>query len=571
MRPKKYLRGSIAPTPRRLLTPIGLDLYVFVPEERRKDVPKYQYLVHAIIAGNYRTKQEQDCYTPLDATTLQDLFTSHKARSIVDDLQDWGIIEVLRNADGRESYQALSSHGRKGRCKSYRLTPAYRERGVTLIPWDDAFILRKLAKARQEQNRLQDLAFPQSVGLREYLEEGLLKLKINSESAFRRVESEAVKASRPIFTFKHANLSFLAARSQNWALSVLAKREGKLKRAVLRFSGFNLSFTLSPSLIPPPSLSYVMSFFENESARNGHVRYLFSPVKLRTPTGERTRHGKAYKFIKLKSAIGKTTFENLGSLIKAEESFRRFDFERQSSYRPAQYHSDKVFIERWQDCDPLDMQFSRDEVGRGYSPLVLSPKRLRKFFYLESGEPLVSLDIKGSQAFLINSLVSESYRGQPLPEDAELYKRLTCPTCKEVDLYSFLMGKMGLPVNEKSRDIFKQQKFFGQMVYCRFFPEMTKTQKVFYGLFPSVYKTLERYKMPTYKRLPEEMQRRESQIMIDTVCVRLMRENGTDFFFQPIHDCIITTQSKAAYVKSVIEQAFQDRYGITPFITEKPL
>jgi hypothetical protein len=86
--------------------------------------------------------------------------------------------------------------------------------------------------------------------------------------------------------------------------------------------------------------------------------------------------------------------------------------------------------------------------------------------------------------------------------------------------------------------------------------------------FPSVWKFIQEQKIGdgdrSFARLAQNMQQRESQYMIGTVCVRLARFHP-EIPLLTIHDSILTTNTNAPTVERIMQEEFA-RLGVRPQI-----
>lgn len=71
-----------------------------------------------------------------------------------------------------------------------------------------------------------------------------------------------------------------------------------------------------------------------------------------------------------------------------------------------------------------------------------------------------------------------------------------------------------------------------------------------------------------YKELARDMQRLESQMMINEVCARLF-DRFPEIKLVTVHDSVITTAKYVEAVKSEIENAYLQRLSIKPKVTAK--
>lgn len=192
----------------------------------------------------------------------------------------------------------------------------------------------------------------------------------------------------------------------------------------------------------------------------------------------------------------------------------------------------------------------RDPIGmRMHSNLTILKKELRKYLSVP-GLDLVNLDIANSQPLILNTLYNQDKK----------YLQL----CESGQLWDYLMNKCG--VSDRSQ--FKGD-MFGEVFYCSLWG-MNRSDKsrLFKTEFPKVWQFIYDYKKQNGKSsLPIEMQRKESNIILDTVCQQLANSSN---WFATIHDSIICDRNKAGYVKQLMMNAFKS-YGIQPTIRTEEL
>lgn len=80
--------------------------------------------------------------------------------------------------------------------------------------------------------------------------------------------------------------------------------------------------------------------------------------------------------------------------------------------------------------------------------------------------------------------------------------------------------------------------------------------------FPSVVRVIRRAKRRDHARLARELQRLESDLVIDRVCGRLMREHP-DVPVITVHDCLLTTPPHVDVVRGAMLAEF-GRVGLVP-------
>lgn len=195
--------------------------------------------------------------------------------------------------------------------------------------------------------------------------------------------------------------------------------------------------------------------------------------------------------------------------------------------------------------DSKDIYCFRDANGkRLHTNLTVLKRELRKYLSVP-GLDLVNMDIANSQPLILNTI----FKGD------EKYLTL----CQTGQLWDYLMLKCDV----SDRKAFKGD-MFGEVFYCSLYT-MNRSEKsqLFKTEFPKVWQFIYDYKKKNGKEsLPIEMQRKESNIILDTVCQQLAK--GLKWF-ATIHDSIICDRSESNNVKQLMMDAFND-YGIYPTI-----
>ena len=96
-----------------------------------------------------------------------------------------------------------------------------------------------------------------------------------------------------------------------------------------------------------------------------------------------------------------------------------------------------------------------------------------------------------------------------------------------------------------------------------------KVVKAFAAKYPTAYALIQSQKERNYRLFSRRMQRMESDLMIEGVCGRLMREYP-HIPILTIHDAILTTPSHVETVSRIIRETFQAQ-GLTPTLTTTDL
>ncbi len=137
-------------------------------------------------------------------------------------------------------------------------------------------------------------------------------------------------------------------------------------------------------------------------------------------------------------------------------------------------------------------------------------------------------------------------------------------TCQNPGIYEHLLGHRLLQ-NLARSDL--KKKFFAWLYGkpgCRGDYYQPEVHQAMWDLFPDVCGAVEKMKRHDYRELAREMQRVESQFVIDTVCRRLMLEHPA-LFVTTIHDSISTIAGSESIVMHVFREEF-DRIGLNPIL-----
>ena len=199
-----------------------------------------------------------------------------------------------------------------------------------------------------------------------------------------------------------------------------------------------------------------------------------------------------------------------------------------------------------------------DPTSRIYTNISSLPADFRRFLNVKgSNQPLVNLDLKNSQPYIFGLLLRAKYQGQQLPSDVEHYISLTATG----QFYEFMMGQLGIPLEEEARAEFKTT-FFAQLFFCKArHSKRTKEGKVFQHHFPQVFALIESLKVEGRlmgKRgngkdwetalLPLQMQQREAHTIHEVIGLQLAQKG---LWFATIHDSVVVEQAQQKMVTGI--------------------
>jgi hypothetical protein len=196
------------------------------------------------------------------------------------------------------------------------------------------------------------------------------------------------------------------------------------------------------------------------------------------------------------------------------------------------------------------------------------------------GQPLVNIDIRNSQlVFLAMLFMGHRYRSfgtEGHEIDPDFFDG------EEQDFLELVMaGQLYDHMMEASRTTLTRkefkQKFFCHVIYGnsnQWFIDQTPLAQMFKSMFPSIYSFILAEKQDRlgdvqgegFKRLPCQMQKRESQFMINTVCNRLMLHHPVVPIIT-IHDSILTVPQHEPLVRRIILEEFNS-LGVRPTLSQ---
>ena len=211
-----------------------------------------------------------------------------------------------------------------------------------------------------------------------------------------------------------------------------------------------------------------------------------------------------------------------------------------------------------------DPYCSPDPYGRRHHNLTSYKRELKSGLYVP-GLELVEVDVSNSQPFLLNTLLNHN------STDAKEYLNLTShglfwKTFKDDCIYT---GDMEQFKKDTFHAVFyshPRSQFQKDGIPLDNHSTLTGIRDVFKKQFPGVYNQIIGFKKSNYKNLAREMQRKESDLIIDTVCNHMRKEAE---FFIPIHDSIICDIEASENVMYEIKSAFRLKYGIVPTLKLK--
>lgn len=207
---------------------------------------------------------------------------------------------------------------------------------------------------------------------------------------------------------------------------------------------------------------------------------------------------------------------------------------------------------------------NRDNKGRRIHSFISTMKReFRQFLYLKNSPDtqLVSLDCSNSQPYTLVKIILDYFKGGELTADAEHYIQLVT-TGK---LYSFMCKELGI-VDPKEVADFKTEMFANVFYSANEKGFFTKEAEIFRSFFSTVYQIIMCEKKYQYELLAIEMQRVETEAVIDGVLSYLMNKYQLNVFFTSIHDSIVCPAEYAEEVRELMIRFYNNVVGMPPHI-----
>jgi len=208
-----------------------------------------------------------------------------------------------------------------------------------------------------------------------------------------------------------------------------------------------------------------------------------------------------------------------------------------------------------------NIRFKKDKYGRIHTPLTNLERGLKANLSL-NGKNIFEIDYACSQPRFIALEASKEFG---MTSDIQNFLKL-CEGEKSIklDLYNYLMFKIGY---NKSRDEFK--KFILQNLYGKRFTSK-KLEEIFLLEFPNIYKFILKQKENGHANFARNMQKVESDLVIQTVCKNLY-EKYEGISLCTIHDSVICNEEYVKCVKFEMELAFEEIYNYKLFCDSSQL
>ncbi|MDD5361016.1 MAG: hypothetical protein PHN88_02720 [Ignavibacteria bacterium] len=269
-------------------------------------------------------------------------------------------------------------------------------------------------------------------------------------------------------------------------------------------------------------------------------------------------------------------FFNLFLHFSISFEFLTIEYEEAEKYINDNYRNDENKRIHYLDCvtfikDKYFFKRTDPKTGRFYSNITNLPRDLRQFLRYKN-QKLIEIDIANSQPFLFNLVIEEYLKTAKTSKiigphkdgrkwkNRDEYKNIT----QEGRIYDYFRNEWNKEYSQrKTRDEIKET-FFKKIFFCTnrmnyLYPE----SKLFKKLFPNEYKIIIETKKNDYKYLAYKLQKLEAEMMIYTICNKLIMDNSNIGLFT-LHDSILTTQSNIDKVKVTILDEFKKNYGLEP-------
>ena len=235
--------------------------------------------------------------------------------------------------------------------------------------------------------------------------------------------------------------------------------------------------------------------------------------------------------------------------------------------------------------------FKVDKSGRRMHTQLTATNKLLRNFLTYNDQPLVSIDLKNSQPFLLMAVLDKDrwvkkskkyfsfyinnnkitnnilitmwtkYDETQYSKEFTAYKNLAASG----DLYEFFMRRIHLTEDIKNtlslRDYVKTK-----IMHSFFSPNRTncgEVKRILGSEFPFVTKLMVDIKRRDYVQFSLLLQRIESYLILDIICKRISKERP-DLPIFTIHDSIVTTDGNQDYISSIIKDEMMMHIGGEP-------
>lgn len=207
-----------------------------------------------------------------------------------------------------------------------------------------------------------------------------------------------------------------------------------------------------------------------------------------------------------------------------------------------------------------NIKWTPDEYGRIHTNITNLNKKIKKYIKLNN-QTITNTDITNSQPIFLTTIISNKLQFKTInnhklvdyPEDFINFVNL----CESGKLYAFIRLHSKCSFRRKRIKQRCFSLFYGRNLYDN--PIIS----VFKKHFPTVWNSIRKIKqIHGYKFLAQEMQRRESNFVIEKCCHRLMLEYP-HIDILTIHDSIVSLTEYSNIVKKIMIEEF-NKIGLNP-------
>jgi hypothetical protein len=272
----------------------------------------------------------------------------------------------------------------------------------------------------------------------------------------------------------------------------------------------------------------------------------------------------------------------------------------EKKYSIPQYNTRLCWIEKIHKKDILFTESKK--TGRIFTSITLLPKDIRRRFLRYAHDGLCEIDISNAQPIIFNYIIYQHFdidinvleqiyfpyhyvkrfnskslfipdaphylllsllsyvptiTDSTPPEDVLKYTELTL----RGKLYEYLIESYIQQTGKKiNRDDFKIKMM---ILFNAKRNWDTAEKRIFTEKFPNVWRVIKEIKKDDHKNLAIQLHKLESDLIINTVAKRILREQPSIALYT-IHDCILTSRDNVDYVRQVIFDESKRLYGIAP-------
>jgi hypothetical protein len=250
-----------------------------------------------------------------------------------------------------------------------------------------------------------------------------------------------------------------------------------------------------------------------------------------------------------------------------------------------------------------DFFFTLDQYSNRFHSILTNIKSDLRNFLKYKDKELISLDLSGSQPFLIlNLLTSNFYTSKikskhvtfeninfdinPLlifPERVQSIDSIMCgsfkksQSIKEIKFYKHLVkhNQFYEYCREKFSELDEDQQVISRSTVKKIVlsvifasndepnPYVQQNKRIFKKVFPFIYSVLEAWKSSQGNNLAKVLQKIESFLFLDCIAARLNDERP-DLPIYTVHDSIVTLAGEEGYVLKVMNDEIRIRTGYNP-------